>query len=289
MFVEAGISEEKPVGSMPGVKRLPVAGAAELAARARDLGLGGVILFGIPETKDERGSGASAPDGIVQTAIRAIRDSVGDELVIMADTCLCEYTSHGHCGLVDGDRILNDETLPLLAAAAVSQAEAGADVVAPSDMMDGRVRAIRDALDESGHPETPILSYAVKYASAFYGPFRDAADSTPSFGDRRSHQMDPANAREAIREAELDIQEGADAIMVKPALPYLDVIAAVRQAVDVPLAAYQVSGEFAMLRAAGANGWLDEARAAYESLLSIRRAGADFIVTYFAQEIAEQL
>jgi porphobilinogen synthase len=287
LFVDEGLSEKKPVGSMPGVYRLPVSDVAAHAREARDLGLGGLIFFGIPGTKDEKASGAYAADGIVQKAIREAKNAAGDDLVVMADTCLCEYTSHGHCGVVKGDEILNDETLELLAKAAVSQADAGADVIAPSDMMDGRVGAIRAALDDAGHSGRTILSYAAKYASAFYGPFRDAADSTPAFGDRRTHQMDPANGREALKEVALDLEEGADAVMVKPALPYLDVISEVRRLFNVPVAAYHVSGEFAMLKAAGDKGWLDADRCMMESLISIGRAGADVILTYWAREAAK--
>jgi porphobilinogen synthase len=249
------------------------------------LGVRAVILFGLPESKDEQGSGAWIEDGIVQRALRALRPRF-PELLLLTDVCLCEYTSHGHCGVLDGEEIANDETLELLARTAVSHVEAGADAVAPSDMMDGRVGAIRAALDDAGYGSTPIVAYSAKYASAFFGPFREAADSAPAFGDRRGYQMDPANVREALRECELDLAEGADVIMVKPALPYLDVIRAARERFDVPLAAYNVSGEYAMVKAAAAQGWLDERQAALESLTAIRRAGADVIVSYWTKELA---
>jgi porphobilinogen synthase len=256
----------------------------ELVAR----GVRAVILFGIPEEKDERGSGAWDDDGIVQRALRAVRGRF-PELVLVTDVCLCEYTSHGHCGVLDGDEVDNDETLELLARTAVSHVEAGADVVAPSDMMDGRVAAVREALDDRGFPSTPIVAYSAKYASAFYGPFREAAESAPAFGDRRGYQMDPANVREALRECELDVAEGADVVMVKPALPYLDVIRAVREEFDLPLAAYNVSGEYAMIKAAAAKGLLDERQAAVESLTAIKRAGADIVVSYWTKELAAWL
>jgi porphobilinogen synthase len=249
------------------------------------LGVPAVLLFGIPEEKDDEGSGAYDPDGIVQRALRELRPRFS-ELVLMTDVCLCEYTSHGHCGIIEDGEVANDATLDLLARTAVSQAEAGADVVAPSDMMDGRVGALREALDDAGYEETPIVSYAAKYASAFYGPFREAAESAPAFGDRRGYQMDPANVREALRECELDVAEGADVLMVKPALPNLDVIRAVREEFDLPVAAYNVSGEYAMLKAAAARGWLDERQAVLESLTAIRRAGADFVVSYWTKELA---
>jgi porphobilinogen synthase len=252
------------------------------------LGLSAVILFGIPEEKDEEGSGAYAADGIVQRALRSLRERYPD-LVLVTDVCLCEYTSHGHCGVIENGEVANDATLELLARTAVSHVEAGADVVAPSDMMDGRVAALRAALDDAGFGETAIVSYAAKYASAFYGPFREAAESAPSFGDRRGYQMDPANVREALRECELDVAEGADALIVKPALPNLDVIRAARERFDLPVAAYNVSGEYAMVKAAAARGWLDERQAATESLTAISRAGADFIVTYWAKELAAWL
>jgi porphobilinogen synthase len=252
------------------------------------LGIPGVILFGIPSRKDEKGSEAYDPQGIIQTAVASIKEA-SPELLVLTDVCLCEYTSHGHCGLVRGEEILNDQTLELLAKQAVSHARAGADIIAPSDMMDGRVGAIRRALDESGFPNTPILSYAVKYASSYYGPFREAAESAPQFGDRRSHQMDPANTDEALREVALDLEEGADMVMVKPALPYLDVVYRVKETFRVPVAAYQVSGEFSVIKAAGAKGWIDEPRMVMESLTSIKRAGADVILTYFAKDVARLL
>jgi porphobilinogen synthase len=252
------------------------------------LGVPAVILFGIPAEKDDEGSGAYDADGIVQQALRALRPRF-PELVLMTDVCLCEYTAHGHCGVLRGEEIANDESLELLARTAVSHVEAGADVVAPSDMLDGRVGAIRAALDDRGHELTPILAYAAKYASAFYGPFREAAESTPSFGDRRGYQMDPANVREALRECELDLEEGADVLMVKPALPNLDVIRAVRESFDVPVAAYNVSGEYAMIKAAAAKGYLDERQAALESLLAIRRAGADTVISYWTKDLAQWL
>jgi porphobilinogen synthase len=258
--------------------------AEELAG----LGVPAVILFGIPEEKDEQGSGAWDDDGIVQRALRALRAGVPG-LVLVTDVCLCEYTSHGHCGVLEGEEVANDATLELLARTAVSHVEAGADVVAPSDMMDGRVGALRGALDDAGFESTPIVSYAAKYASAFYGPFREAAESAPAFGDRRGYQMDPANVREALRECELDVAEGADVLMVKPALPNLDVIRAVRERFDLPVAAYNVSGEYAMVKAAAASGWMDERQAALESLTAIRRAGADLIVTYWAKDVAQWL
>jgi porphobilinogen synthase len=288
LFVCPGKKVRQEIRSMPGQFNLSVDEVVAEAAQAHALGVPGVILFGIPETKDARASGAWDENGIVQQATRALKKSVPD-LIVMTDVCLCEYTDHGHCGIVKGDEIINDATLDLLAKTAVSQAKAGADVVAPSDMMDGRVASIRRALDDAGLPGTPILSYAAKYASGFYGPFREAAQSTPQFGDRRSHQMDPGNVREAIREVLLDLDEGADMVMVKPALPYLDVIRAVRERVNVPVAAYHVSGEYAMLEAAARNGWIDRDRVMIESLQSIRRAGADFILTYYAKDAARLL
>jgi porphobilinogen synthase len=270
---------------MPGQYRWPLAEVSGVARDVRARGIGGVILFGIPETKDDLGSGAYDPDGIVQRAAMSIKDACPD-LVLITDTCLDEYTSHGHCGVIQDGEVDNDATLELLARAAVTQAEAGADIVAPSDMMDGRVGAIRGALDAAGLESTPILSYAAKYASSFYGPFREAADCAPQFGDRRSYQMDPGNAREALREVELDLEEGADMVMVKPALPYLDIVRDVRTTFDVPVAAYNVSGEYAMLKAAAHNGWLDERGAVLEALTSIARAGASMIVTYHACEAA---
>jgi porphobilinogen synthase len=271
---------------MPGNAQLSVDQLMVEAEECKRLGLGGLILFGIPQEKDEYASGAYASDGIVQTAVRALKASVPG-LLIMTDVCNCEYTSHGHCGLVKDGDVDNDATLEWLAKTAVSHADAGADVVAPSDMMDGRVDAIRRALDAAGHIKTPVLSYAAKYASVFYGPFREAAESTPQFGDRRSYQMDPANSREALREIELDLEEGADMIMVKPAMPYLDIVREAKLSFDVPLGAYQVSGEFSMITAAAQKGWLDLDRTIIESLTSIRRAGADFILTYFAKRAAE--
>jgi porphobilinogen synthase len=273
---------------MPGVFNLSVDEAVRDAGEAASLGVPAVILFGIPEKKDARASGAWDDRGIVQEATRALKKA-HPSLLVITDVCLCEYTGHGHCGIVEGDRILNDASLELLAKTAVSQARAGADIVAPSDMMDGRVRAIRAALDEARLADTPILSYAAKYASAFYGPFREAAQSTPQFGDRRSHQMDPGNAREALREVRLDLGEGADMVLVKPALPYLDVVRRVREMTAVPVAAYQVSGEYAMIEAAAKNGWIDRDRVILETLLSIRRAGADFILTYHARDAARLL
>jgi len=288
MFVQPGKGIKEPISSMPNNYRFSI---DELVKEIKDiykLGIPAIILFGIPEKKDELGTEAYAKDGIIQRAIKAIKDSV-PEIIVITDVCLCEYTSHGHCGVIKNNEVDNDATLELLAKEAVSHAEAGADMVAPSDMMDGRVKAIREALDRSGFSHIPIMSYAVKYASAFYGPFREAAESAPQFGDRRSYQMDPPNAREALREAELDVVEGADIIMVKPALPYLDIIYRVRQAINRPIAAYNVSGEFSMLKAAIANGWLEEKRVILEALTSIKRAGADLILTYFAKEIASWL
>jgi porphobilinogen synthase len=283
LFACPGQHVRREISSMPGVHNLSVDEIAKEAAEAFDLGVRGVILFGLPETKDETASGAYDKNGIVQQAVRAIRRSVPD-LVVMTDTCLCEYTSHGHCGVVRDGEVVNDESLELLARTAISQAEAGADIVAPSAMMDGQVGAIREALDEKGFKRVAIMSYAVKYASAFYGPFREAADSAPAFGDRRPYQMDAANAREAIREAELDYSEGADILMVKPATVYLDVLRMVRDRFDLPLAAYHVSGEYAMIKAAAQKGWLDEERVMMETLTSIKRAGADIILTYYARE-----
>jgi porphobilinogen synthase len=273
---------------MPGQHNLSVDRMLEEAARAHAAGVGAVMLFGLPESKDSTGTGAHESNGIVQQALAALDRELPD-LLLMADTCLCEYTDHGHCGPVVDGHVDNDATLEILGRTAVSQAAAGADVIAPSGMMDGMVDAIRQALDANGYAHIPVLSYAVKYASGFYGPFREAADSTPQFGDRRGYQMDPANAREALREAELDVAQGADMLMVKPALPYLDILRAVRERFDLPLAAYQVSGEYAMIKAAGANGWIDERRIVDETLVSIVRAGADFVITYFATEVAERL
>lgn len=288
LFVTEGERIRNPISSMPGNFQLSIDELIRECSECAGLGLGGVILFGIPEHKDETASEAYREDGIVQRAVRALKDRY-PSLVVITDVCNCEYTSHGHCGKVVGNDVDNDSTLEWLAASAVSHARAGADIVAPSDMMDGRVAAIRRALDEAGFTRTPILSYAAKYASVFYGPFREAAESAPQFGDRRSYQMDPPNAREAMREIELDIEEGADMIMVKPAMPYLDILRMARDRFDVPLAAYQVSGEFSMIKAAAANGWLDEQRAMMESLTAIRRAGADVILTYFAREAARLL
>jgi porphobilinogen synthase len=293
LFLCPGEGVRKEVSSMPGVFNLSVDEAVKEAEECAALGLGGLLLFGLPAEKDVFATGAYAEQGIVQQGLRALKSDRGlDSLVMIADVCLCEYTSHGHCGIVvnDGDHyhIDNDATLPLLARTAVSLAQAGADIVAPSDMMDGRVEAIRAALD-AALADTPILSYASKFASAFYGPFREAADSAPQFGDRRSYQMDGANLREAMREIDLDLAEGADMVLMKPAMPYLDVIRAARERYDVPLGAYQVSGEYSMLHAAFARGWLEPERAMLESLLSIRRAGADFIVTYFAKDAAKAL
>jgi porphobilinogen synthase len=288
LFVCAGSSVRREVSSMPGVFNLSVDETATEVARAFDGGVRSIILFGLPESKDEIASGAYAEDGIVQRAIRAVRKSAPD-MIVIADTCLCEYTSHGHCGVVRGGEVLNDESLELLGRTAVSQAEAGADVIAPSAMMDGQVRAIREALDASGFQHVPIMAYAVKYASAFYGPFREAADSAPAFGDRRAYQMDPPNVREAIREAELDLAEGADILMVKPATVYLDILLTVRERFNVPLAAYHVSGEYALIKAAAQKGWIDEGRVMLETLTSIKRAGADIILTYYAREAIKAL
>ena len=285
LFACPGEGVRREISSMPGNYQLSIDELVKECAEAAKLGIGGVILFGIPAVKDELASGAYAEDGIVQQAVRAVKREV-PKLLVMTDVCNCEYTSHGHCGLVVEAQVKNDPTLEWLAKGAVSHARAGADVVAPSDMMDGRVAAIRAALDAAGFADTPILSYAAKFASVFYGPFREAAESTPQFGDRRSYQMDPANGREAMREIQLDLEEGADMIMVKPAMPYLDVIRQARDRFEVPLGAYQVSGEFSMLVAAIQKGWLDRDRAILESLTSIRRAGADFILTYFAKDAA---
>jgi porphobilinogen synthase len=290
IFVTVGEDVRNPVSSMPGVFQLSINQAVAEAKRVHGLGIPAVLLFGIPAEKDEAASGAYDPEGVVQLATRAIKDSV-PELVVVTDVCLCEYTSHGHCGVVEKGtgEILNDVSLELLARAAASQAEAGADVVAPSDMMDGRVAAIRSELDNEGFHNTPIMAYAAKYASAFYGPFREAAESAPAFGDRRSYQMDPANAREALLEVELDVEEGADIVMVKPALPYLDVVRRVKETTNLPVAAYSVSGEYAMIKAASQNGWLDERAAVLEALTGIKRAGADIIITYHAPEVARWL
>jgi porphobilinogen synthase len=290
LFVCPGDRVRREVASMPGVFNLSIDQLVKECRAVADMGIRGVILFGIPESKDDQGSGAWRDDGIVQCALRAVKEKLEDRLLLIADTCLCEYTSHGHCGVVlKKGEIENDATLTLLALAAASQARAGADIVAPSDMMDGRVGAIRAALDAEGFANTPILAYTAKYASAFYGPFREAAQGAPQFGDRKSHQMDPANAREAIEEARLDLAEGADILMVKPALAYLDVLAALRREFNAPLAAYHVSGEYAMIRAAGARGWIDEDAAIWESTLAIKRAGADIILTYFAPRLVEMI
>src|SRR5947207_4830308 len=289
MFVELGTDSRTPIESMPGIERLSISHAVEEAGEAHALGIPSVLLFGIPAEKDAQGSGAYDEEGVVQLAVRAIKEA-HRELLVITDVCMCEYTSHGHCGIVrDDGTVDNDVTLELLAKTAISHAVAGADAVAPSDMMDGRVGALRAQLDQDGHSDMPIIAYSAKFASAYYGPFREAADSTPQFGDRRTHQMDPANADEAVREALLDVEEGADVVMVKPALPYLDVIRRVKEATRVPVAAYNVSGEYAMLKAAIANGWLDERGAVLETLTSIRRAGADIVITYFAKDAARWL
>ena len=288
IFVCPGDNVRKEIESMPGQYNLSVDRAVEVARATERAGVGGLMLFGIPESKDDVGSGAYAEDGIVQRALRAIRQNVSN-LLLIGDVCLCEYTDHGHCGIVRDGEILNDASLDLLARTALSQAQAGADIVAPSDMMDGRVIAIRTRLDGANKTHVPIMSYAAKYASAFYGPFRDAAGSTPQFGDRRTHQMDPANVREAMREIQLDIEEGADIIMVKPAMPYLDVIRNARDTFRTPIAAYQVSGEYAMIEAAARNGWLERDRTIMESLTAIQRAGADIVITYYALELADSL
>jgi porphobilinogen synthase len=288
LFVIPGQKVKKEVRSMPGVFQMSVDVVAEECKEIENLGIPAIILFGIPDHKDEVGSGAYDPNGIIQQAIRAIKKGTKNLLVI-TDVCLCEYTSHGHCGVLKGEKILNDESVELLVKESLSHAEAGADIIAPSDMMDGRIAAIRQGLDEKGFIETPILSYAVKYASGYYGPFRDAAESTPAFGDRRSHQMDIANALEALREAETDIEEGADMIMVKPAGAYLDIIWRVKEKFGMPTAAYQVSGEYAMIKAAGINNWIDEERVMIESLTAIKRAGADMILTYFAKDVVKYL
>lgn len=285
VFVTEGQGRNEPIASMPGQSRLSIDLLIKEAHEVKALGIPAVILFGIPDQKDERGSSGFDPDGIVQRAIRALKEQVPD-LVVITDVCIDEYTSHGHCGIVKQGRILNDETLDCLRAMARTHAQAGADMVAPSDMMDGRVAAIRDELDRAGFVDVPIMAYAAKFASCFYAPFRDAANSSPQFGDRQSYQMDPANKREALREIDLDVEEGADIIMVKPAMPYLDIISAARERTLLPIAAYQVSGEYSMIKAAAKAGWLDERRAMMESLLSIKRAGADIILTYFAKDAA---
>jgi porphobilinogen synthase len=289
MFVAHGIDRREPIEAMPGIDRLSITHAVDEATEAKSLGIPAVLLFGIPATKDEEGSGAWDDEGVVQLATRAIKEAHPD-LVVIADLCLCEYTSHGHCGVVKPDGAVdNDATLELLARTATSQARAGADIVAPSDMMDGRVGVIRHALDDDGFVETPILAYSAKFASAFYGPFREAADSAPAFGDRRAYQMDPGNGDEAVRETRLDVDEGADIVMVKPALPYLDLIHRVKAETAMPLAAYNVSGEYAMVKAAAAAGYLDERATVLETLTCIRRAGADIVITYHAKEAAQWL
>jgi len=285
LFVTEGEQVRRPVSSMPGVEQTSVDELLHDAREAYELGIPAVLLFGIPASKDELGSSGYAPDGVVQRAVRALKRTI-PELLVITDVCLCEYTSHGHCGIIQNQSVDNDETLTLLARMALSHAEAGADIVAPSDMMDGRVGVIRAALDERGFTETAILAYSVKYASAFYGPFRDAAESAPQFGDRRSYQMDPANSEEALREARQDILEGADILMVKPAMPYLDVLQRLSQASDLPLCAYQVSGEYSMILAAGERGWIDTDAAMREALTGIKRAGADMIITYYARQFA---
>jgi porphobilinogen synthase len=287
LFVVEGSGVCEPVVSMPGVNRFSVDRVVEEAKRVEGLGVPGVILFGIPDAKDATGSGADAADGVIQRAVAAVKGQLPD-LVVMTDVCLCEYTDHGHCGIVEGEEVVNDASVERLAATALSHARAGADVVAPSDMMDGRVAAIRATLDANDFSEIPIVSYAAKFASAYYGPFRDAAESTPQFGDRRAYQMDPPNRREALREMRLDYIEGADVLMVKPALPYLDVLADARREFDVPLAAYHVSGEYAMIHAAAERGWIDGERAMDEALVAIKRAGADWILTYAAADFAER-
>lgn len=300
MFVRHGQGIQNPIGSMPGQSQFSVDMAVREAETLAELGIPAVLLFGIPETKDATGSENYNPEGIIPQAIRAIKAAV-PELIVVSDMCCCEYTDHGHCGIINAPDspcynphmpkgyLLNDETLELLGKASVVHAEAGADIIAPSGMMDGMVQAIRESLDEEGFVNTPIMSYAAKYSSSFYGPFRDAAESPPSFGDRSEYQMDPANTREAIKEVELDVAEGADILMVKPALPYLDIIRSLRETFDLPIAAYQVSGEFSMIKAAAAQGWIDERRVVLESLYSIRRAGADMIITYFAKDAVRWL
>jgi porphobilinogen synthase len=289
MFVELGTDSRTPIEAMPGVERLSISHAVEEAGEAHALGIPSVLLFGIPTEKDEQGAGAYDEEGVVQLATRAIKEA-HPEIVVITDVCLCEYTSHGHCGVVRPDGVIdNDQSLELLAKTAISQANAGADIVAPSDMMDGRVGALRAQLDAEGHSETPIIAYSAKFASAFYGPFREAAESTPAFGDRRSYQMDPANSDEAVREALLDVEEGADVVMVKPALPYLDVVRRVKEATLLPVAAYNVSGEYSMIKAAAAAGYLDERSAVLEALTGIRRAGADIVITYHAKDVARWL
>ncbi len=288
LFVRPGKGIKQPIASMPGHFQFSVDVLIDEVKEAKSLGIPGIILFGIPEKKDEKGSEGYSDNGIVQKSIRALKDQI-EGILIITDVCLCEYTSHGHCGVVKDGEVLNDETLELLARQALSHVKAGADMVAPSDMMDGRVGAIRKALDENGFSDIPLMAYAAKYASSFYGPFREAAESKPQFGDRKSYQMDPANADEALREVRLDIEEGADMVMVKPALPYLDIIYRVKQTFDLPVAAYNVSGEFALVKAAAQMGWVDGEQVMMESLISIKRAGADLILTYFAKEAARKL
>ncbi|NLT36645.1 MAG: porphobilinogen synthase [Methanomassiliicoccus sp.] len=287
IFVNENLSSPREIGSMPGVLSLPISRAGEEARCAENLGIPAVLLFGVPSKKDPRGTPADDPDGVVQRAIREMKRA--SDITIITDLCLCEYTDHGHCGIINKDDVDNDATLQRYAEVAVSQARAGADMIAPSGMMDGQVAAIRDGLDQAGFESIPIMSYAAKYASSFYGPFRDAAESTPQHGDRRSHQMDPGNAREAFREMSLDLEEGADILMVKPALPYLDIVRRARDKFNVPIAAYQVSGEYSMIKAAAANGWIDHDGAMMESLRSIKRAGAEIIITYFAKEAARMV
>jgi porphobilinogen synthase len=289
LFVKEGIAEPVPIASMPGQQQHTLESLTKEARELASRGISGVLLFGIPAEKDPHGSQAWNEDGIIQRAIRAVKDELGDDVAVVADLCLCEYTDHGHCGILDGDTVDNDPTLEAYSRIAVAQSEAGADVVAPSGMMDGQVGAIRAALDDSGFDDTPLLAYASKYASSFYGPFREAAEGAPQFGDRAAYQQDPANAREALREVELDISEGADAVMIKPAIGYLDVVRLVKDAFPYPVAAYNVSGEYSMLMAAAERGWLDERRATLEVLTSIRRAGADLVVTYHAKKAAEWL
>ncbi len=289
LFVLHGTDRREPVQSMPGIERLSINHLVEEAGEIAESGVPAVLLFGVPSDKDEAGSSAYDEDGVVQMAVRAIKDAQ-PELIVITDVCLCAYTSHGHCGVLDDDGTVdNDITLELLAKTAVTHAQAGADMVAPSDMMDGRVGAIRSQLDQEGYSQTPIMAYSAKYASAFYGPFREAAQSSPEEGDRRAYQLDPANVREAIREAKIDEEEGADILMVKPAMPYLDVIRALREESELPIAAYQVSGEYAMIKAAAASGWLDERAVVLESLMAIRRAGAAILITYFAKDVARWL
>jgi porphobilinogen synthase len=288
VFITYGAGVRREVPSMPGVFQLSVDQLPREMVELHSLGLSSILLFGIPEEKDELGTSGYHEDGIIQQAVRAIK-AIDPEIIVITDVCNCEYTSHGHCGVLHGEEILNDETLELLVKSAVSHADAGADVVAPSDMMDGRVATIRHGLDQAGHINTPILSYAAKYASAFYGPFRDAAESVPSFGDRRSHQMDPANRREAFMEIQTDLDEGADGVIIKPAMTYLDVVAGARERFDVPIAAYNVSGEYAMIKAAAQNGWIDEQRVILETMTSIKRAGANLIISYHAKEVAAWL